>query len=352
MTLLKTTSKIDRDWATVPDRDVHPEGRLKLSAALISLVCLLPVAGSAQFVSAAEVRFTVDAQDDSVFLFETEAMSGRLRTNGPYHGVSRLTDKRSGKQVIDERYSALNLFKLMSVNQSMGQPRKMESTVTARGSHVEITWPPSEGHSGTVWARFEISGPNSIDLTVSTQVTSSYQDYELFLSSYFDSRLQPHVFLRPRHPTSPSEIVLPRFSEVFKGTVLVFARDFHAMRPCTDGRWQRSERDPVVQMVPARPYAKCLAILKDPDTDLGVVLTADPRDCYAISTRYYSEQPEERLTDYSAFDMSLFGDDFSPGEGRSVRVRLALTQLDEAMTKPLRIHEQFVSETARSESKP
>jgi len=352
MTLSKTISEIECDRASVPDRNVLRGGRLTLSAALITFACLLSVAGGARFVSAADVRFTVDAQDESVFLFETEAMSGRLRTKGPYHGVSQLTDKRTGRQVIDERYSALNLFKLMSVNQSMGQPRKMESTVTARDSHVEITWPKSEGHAGSVRAQFEISGPNSIDLTVSTRVTNSYRGYELFLSNYFDGRLQPHVFLRPRHPKAPSEIVLPRFSGVFKGTVLVFARDFHAMRPCTDGRWQRSERGPVVQMVPARPYAKCLAILKDPDTDLGIVLTADPRDCYAISTRYYSEKPEERLTDYSAFDMSLFGDDFSPGEGRSVRVRLALTQLDEAMTEPFRIHEQFVSETATSESKP
>ena len=46
------------------------------------------------------------------FEFETEAMEGTIRLDGAYHGVTRLIDKRTGGQVIDARYSALNLFKL------------------------------------------------------------------------------------------------------------------------------------------------------------------------------------------------------------------------------------------------
>ncbi len=298
------------------------------------------------------IEFIPDRNDETLFNFETDEMSGTIRTKGNYHGVSRLIDKRTGKQVIDERYSALNLFKLMSVNQVMDQPRKMESEVTFVGGQIDIRWPASEGYQGTVNARYEISGKKSIDLIITTKANATYRSYEVFLSSYFDKSFQPYVFLQGRGKKKP-ELVLPRFSEVFKDSVLVFARDFHAMRPCGDGRWQRSERgEPNVQMTAVRPFAKCLAIVKDPESDLGVVLTAKPEDCYAISTRYYSEKPEERNTSYTAFDLSLFGDDFSPGESRSVRVRLSLTKLDEAMTAPFKIHEDLLAEKSDAEPSP
>ena len=63
------------------------------------------------------------------FDFETEQIQGTIRVDGAYHGVTRLVDKQTGRQVIDPRYSALNLFRLFSVNQGMGQPRTMERTI-------------------------------------------------------------------------------------------------------------------------------------------------------------------------------------------------------------------------------
>ena len=276
------------------------------------------------------------------FEFETEQMEGSVRLSGPYHGVSRLVDKRTGIQVIDTRYSALNLFKLMSVNQCMGQPRSMERTTTVGDRWLEIHWSSTSSHLADVTARYELAAANAIDLTVTVRANSSYRAYELFLSNYFDKRLRPHVYLWSRNRRQ-GDLVLPMVNDTFRGTVLVFPRDSHAARHCLDGRWDRRENStPVVQMCPLRHYVHCLGFLVDEDSRLAVLLMSRPTDCYAISTRYFAEDDADRLTTYSAFDLSLFGNDLVPGANRAVKVRLALTELDSAWSQPVSSYKSFV----------
>lgn len=276
--------------------------------------------------------------------FSLDQIEGAIRLDGAYHGVTRLVDKRSGRQVIDTRYSALNLFKLMSVNLVMGQPRAMQRTVQVTPHRLEVKWAATETHRAELLARYELRPPQAVDLTVTVRSRRPYAGYELFLSNYFDKVLQPHVYLNSRDGKS-ADVVLPTFNDVFRGTVLVFSRDTHAARLCADGRWDRDEGPtPIVQMCPVRHYAHCLAVMTDPEKQLGVVLMASPRHCYAISTRYHANEEANRLTTYSAFDFSLFGDNLLPGDERTVRVRLALTPLDREMSQPLKLYQAFLAE--------
>ncbi|REJ97881.1 MAG: hypothetical protein DWQ34_00655 [Planctomycetota bacterium] len=288
-------------------------------------------------------------ETESTFEFATDDMEGTIRLDGNYHGVSRLVDKRTGRQVIDSRYSALNLFKLMSVNLVMGQPRIMERSIASEDNWAEVTWPETDSHLGELTARYEVSGRNSVDVIVRLRSNGNYAAYELFMSNYFDGTLRPHVYLKPRIGDEP-QLVLPTVNDVFRDTVLVFPRDPLAARHCVDGRWERSEGGvPFVQMCPVRRYGYCLAFLTDPEEQSAVVLMARPEDCYAISTRYHGDTEEDRLTDYSAFDLSLFGDDVRPGDQRSIRVRLALTPLDDEMSQPLEMYRAFVNEMREDE---
>lgn len=287
-----------------------------------------------------------DSSPQQAIEFETPEIKGTIRLDGAYHGVSELVDKRSGRQVIDPRYSALNLFKLMSVNLMMGQPRQMEREVRSGDGWAEVRWPATATYRGEVTARYEVRPPNAVDLTVTVRSQGAYPAFEVFLSSYFDKTLEPHVYLKSRG-AKPPELVLPMVSDVFRGTVLVFARDVHAARHCVDGRWDRSEGGfPVVQMCPVRCYAHCLAMLVDHEKTFAVLLMADPHDCYALSTRYYAEDDADRLTTYSAFDFSLFGEDAVPDDQRTVKVRLALTPLDKDFSQPLKLYQEFLAETA------
>ncbi len=290
------------------------------------------------------------------FEFQTEAIQGTIRLDGAYHGVTRLIDRRTGRQLIDARYSALNLFKLMAVDQVMGMPRLMDRKIRVSAKSLEVVWAATDAHQGTVTARYEIRQPNAVDLTVTVNSLGTYPGYEVFVSSYFDKTLRPSVYLRPsaRGPaTGDCEVVVPSFSDVFRGTVLVFPRDAHAARRCVDGRWDRNERKtPTVQMCPLRRYAHCLALLSDPGNRLGVVLMSEPRHCYAISTRYHAEEEKQRLTDYSAFDFSLFGEDLLPGDERTARIRLAVTPLGGDSSLPLTLYRAFLSESDRQEYGP
>jgi|GEM_PF-779978 len=300
----------------------------------------------AGFESTAEAVLTPDHEETS-FDFETSQIQGTIRLDGRYHGVTRLVDKRTGMQVIDSRYSALNLFKLMSINQAMDQPRGMPRTIHVESRFVEVTWSATATHKAKITARYEVSTPNAVDLTVTIHSQGAYAGYELFMSSYFDKALRPHVYLQSKTP----QLVLPTVNDVFRGTVLVFPRDAHAARFCVDGRWERDERGiPTVQMCPVRHYAHCLAILTDPENRMGVLLMSRPADCYAISTRYHAENEADRMTTYSAFDFSLFGGDVLPEEKRTVRVRLAVTPLDGDFSKALAEYHAYVVNSSPEQS--
>jgi len=306
----------------------------------LGLAAFRPAPAAAAQGPANKVRLV--AEGENRFTFETDQIEGAVCLEGKYHGVTRLADKRTGRPVIDPRYSALNLFKLMSTNLCMGQPRDMPRTVSAGQDWVEATWAATDAHAGQVVARYEVRQPNLVDLTVTVRVKNAYPGYEVFLSSYFDKVLRPQVYLKTRDGKS-SDLVVPMLSDVFRGTVLVFPRDSHAARPCLDGRWDRREGPtPCVQMCPVRHYALCRAMLTDPEKRVGVALMSDPRCCYAFSTRYWAENDADRLTTYNAFDLSLVGGDLVPGDERTARVRLALLPPEGFEEQAQRLYREFL----------
>jgi hypothetical protein len=310
---------------------------------------LLAAAGETETPQAAGKRpAAVPLQPGSAadsFDFETDQIAGTIRLDGAYHGVTRLVDKRTGRQVIDARYSALNLFKLHSVNHFMGQPRQMPRTTTVSPTAVDVAWPATEAHLGEIGARYEVRGPNAIDVTVSVRLAWSYPGYELFMSSYFDKVLRPHVYVKSQRLNADPDLIVPMVNDAFRGAVLVFPRDSSAAQRCVDGRWERKEGNvPFVQMCPVRRYGYCLAMMVDPEAKLAAVIMSRPNHCYAFSSRYYAENDADRPTSYSAFDHSLFGQDVAAGDQRTARVRLALTPLDGEMSQPLELYRAFLAE--------
>ena len=73
---------------------------------------------------------------------------------------------------------------------------------------------------------------------------------------------------------------------------------------------------------------------------------SNPEDCAAISTRYHAENEADRMTPYSAFDLSLFGQDVVPGQEICARVRMALIALDKE-DAPRAAYEAFQKETRK-----
>ena len=321
---------------------------------LQTMACCAGCLSGLRWTSAQPAGGLVELKRDAAtgaFAFDTGQISGAIQPEGAYHGITQLTDKRTGRVLTDSRYSALNLYRLFSVNLGMGTPRDMPRTVKATATAVEVRWPASEAHQGEITARYEVRRPNLVDLTVTLRCRGTYAGYEVLLPSYFDKTLVPHVYLKRRAKGKgpvEADLVAPMVNDVFRGGVLMFPRDAHAARHCVDGRWDRSEyKMSTAPFFPMRHYAHPLAFLADPQKQMAVVLMSQTRACAGVSCRYHAEKDEDRMTTYSAVDLSLFGDDLVPGDERTVRVRLAVTPLDETMPQPMKLYEAFITEVEK-----
>ena len=290
-------------------------------------------------------QYKLHHNEELGYLFETGQIKGSIQPEGNYHGINQFALKQTGWNVVDPRYSALNLFKLMARNQYMGAPRLMDRKISVENGAVAVTWPATEIHLATLAARYEVSGTNSVDVTVTVSSKTAYPDYEVFIPSYFDKSLRPYIYLqKARYPKAPPELVVPLVSDVFRGTLLAFPRDVHAARLAIDGRWDRKEsKANVVPVTPARNYAHCMAFLVDDKKTFAVVVMARPKDCYAITARYFADDPKDRMTSYSAVDFCMFGNDLLPGQTRTARLRLAITPLDEQMSQPMQLYKKFLA---------
>src|SRR5688500_7579536 len=245
-------------------------------AAALSQGVLAPTAfAQPPLASTDECVVLTPREAGSSFDFDTEYVAGTIRLDGNYHGVSRLVDKRTGRQLIAENLSALNLYRLTAVNQLLAIPRTMERSVEATERAVVARWNSAGGGSdeaiarlwrGELSARYEVRASGAIEVTVTVRPARAYAGFEVFLPSYVEGDLVPHVFLQPRgfEPGNSShepELIVPTVNDAFRGTLLAFPRDEHAARRCVDGRWDRLAE---IQVCPVRHYGYCLAFLTDP----------------------------------------------------------------------------------------
>lgn len=281
------------------------------------------------------------------FDFETSELRGSIQPQGAYHGISQLLHKPTSVELVHPKYSVLNLFFLFSVNLKIGVPRGWERTVEATEEAVTLHWAANEEFLGELSARYEVREPNLVDLTVTVRSQGIYPRFELFLSDYFDPSLLPHVCLQSsvyaRAQGAP-EIVPLTVNGAFEGTGLVFARDAHAARLCVDGRWDRRERKmPTAQWCPVRYYAYPFGFQADLEKRVAAVLMSRPEDCFAVISGYDTPNQEDAFKNQNPMYLSLFGDDLVPGYERSVKVRMAVTPLDDTLSQPQKLYEAFVA---------
>jgi hypothetical protein len=288
--------------------------------------------------------FTMD-KETGMWRFETEQMSGLLDPVGARHGVKTLTHLDSGVDVVHEKYDLLNLFLLFAQNRCMGSAREGQREVEVQGDRATVTWPENDTHRAALIAVYELSGSHSIDLSVTVECQWPYPKYEVFLSNYFNQAMDPWVYLRECPYVDPPDApqwVAPEANDVFAGTGLVFPRDFHAARNPVDGRWTGIPA--LYQWNPQRMYQLPICMQVDAESGVAAVVMSRPEDCYAVVTGYAKAHPDDPFGNQNPMYLSLFGEDLSPGDTRTARVRLAVIELDEEMQRPLEVYEQFYAQ--------
>ena len=277
--------------------------------------------------------------------FETDEIVGYIQPDGDRHGIKELTHKPSGVQVVHPKYDVFNLFFMFSTNHCMGTARDNKRTIEMDDETIEIHWEPTEDHKAEITAKYEVVKPNIIDLSITVHSNWPYPGYEVFLSNYFQRSLKPHVYVQGSpfdDPADKARWIAPQVNDVFVGTGLVFSRDQHAARRSVDGRWDRIWG--LYQWNPQRYFEFPVIMSVDAEKGVAAVLMSRPEDCYAVISGYDSDNDDDPFADQNPLYMSLFGDDFRVSDERTVEVRFAVTEIDEAMSQPLGLYESFLVE--------
>ena len=280
--------------------------------------------------------------ESEVWEFETEELEGTLQPEGQRHGIKTLVHRPTGIDIVHPDYDVLNLFLLFTTNRSMGTARALEREVEGGEDRVTVRWPATDEHNAELTAIYQLVEPNMIDLTVTVKSNWPYPSYEVFLSDYFPPEFQPWVYLQACpyvDPPDQPQWVAPQVNDVFAGTGLVWPRDFNCSRKSVDGRWTGIWA--LYQWNPQRLYELPIMMQVHPDGKLAAVMMSRPEDCYAVVTGYNSENMEDPFKSQNPLYFSLFGGDLAIGDERTARVRLAVIELDEEMSAPLGLYEDF-----------
>jgi hypothetical protein len=295
-----------------------------------------------------------------VYAFETETLSGVIRPGNelPHHGLTRLRHKPTGVELVHPLYAILNLYRVAAVDPArgsghgagLGEPRRDGHTVAVDGSTVTLHWPATERRQATTTVRYAVGEPNRIDVDVTVQAHGAYRAFEVFLASYYHPDLEPYAYLarghfeladEPGRFADEPELVPVVMNDAFRGGIPSFPRDEPGARILLDGRW-----DGIVRFSPLRYYKVPVLFQADAGRRVAAVWLTDPARCFAVSTGYHSSDPADRFKRHNPQYLSFFGDEIRPGDIRTARARLVVTELDETVSQPLACYQEFLAEPA------
>lgn len=289
--------------------------------------------------------------------FALEEIIGTLRPGDerPHHGVVRLLHKATGVEFVHPLYAILNLYRFMAVDMAQGRPlgrglgdaRLEPHDVDVGDDTVILRWPACTERRLETTLSYTFRQPNCIDMTVRTRAEADVAAFEVFLSSYFEPQLLPHVYLardrfelldEPRRFTDDPELVAIGVNDVFRGGVLVYPRDDAAARLCVDGRW-----DGIARFSPVRRYKLPLCFQTDVAGRVAAIHMGDDAACFAVSSGYASPDPLDRFHKHNPLYLSFFGEPLRPGDERVAHCRLVVCDLDPGKTRPLEQYRAFSS---------
>lgn len=263
------------------------------------------------------------------------------------HGITSLVQKSTNRQVIQKDLFGLHLYRVLTRNHWLSQCRDVPHAGVLEDDELVIRWPQEALGPGLIGeARYRVAADSSIDLTVSLENTGRWhRDLELYTSNYFDHSLAPGLYTVPpfADPASVSNaavLTAPSDSAATRSCYHVWPRDILGAQRFTDGRWEYGTHSPVPWAI-GRWFAYPLGFYATADRRTLVAVMAQPDDCFALCTSYYSEDPHDAVAHHNSLYHSLVGSDAGPGWRKTLRQRLVVTAWaeDEA---PLRAFRDFV----------
>lgn len=288
-----------------------------------------------------------------------------LTADGNRHGISSLIWKEGNVQLAKYPF-VLNLYRMLESNGLLGEARDQPYSVSTdfrdsmnmpTQSAIRLSWEPWKGHPIRLSATYGVSEPNRIDLTIEIEALAPTGAYEVFLSSYFQLGLEPHVIIRQQQnarDTGTPVLHAVRHFPFVHGHYVTFPRDTAAALLKYDGRWQHGKAPVIWATSPT--YAVPMAFMapsraREPasgDTNHGpvVIQMASRNTCFSVNTTYASSDPDDIVARHNAVYFSLFGLDLQEGDKRTANLRMIVVPELPTLDALLELHRQFESEQA------
>ena len=281
-----------------------------------------------------------------LFDFHTGKLSGRLKLDGQFQGVTDIVDIPSGRR-LTRPPGVFSFYRVFSANKRYGNAARDWPTtckLLADGS-VEVRWPAAKEHPVEISAVYRWSAPDTLDLQTTVKPSRDMPCFEMFLSSYFTDNFRASIYMKPAvgADAKPSFVAADPGPKS-KADYAIFPRDAAAEAMISDGRWS----------IPPSPVswdieqwmAVPLAIRRDKATGITAAMMAGPQDCFAFSCRW---NVAEKMHGYRSLYMSLFGKDLKAGQTATANCRLLIgTNLcDEEVVKR---YEEYVNSFTSSHS--
>gem|GEM_PF-212103 len=208
---------------------------------------------------------------------------------------------------------------------------------------IQLIWERTSDRPFSFSTEYRWKAADTVDMTLVFTPDTDLQNFELFIGSYFNKFSKGAVY------TQDSGSGKPGFTETpaDKGVTQLFPRNETVLGLVRDGRWTFP---PFPNNWAIRTALQApLALGKDNNTGVTVLLMSPPEDCFAVSSAFNDQG-------LFALYLSLFGKDVKKNESLIGRARLVFGK-NTSDEKAIEAYQKYLSEaekpsTAKTEPAP
>lgn len=292
----------------------------------LQIVILLVGLGCCMTSAAQDGNLSFSPDGKGFFHFNTGALKGFVRADGKTQGMNSLIDKESGQEIAHggDYPGLFSLYRVFSKGKRYGDAVRdwpVEAEVLKDGG-LQLHWSANGENPFDIEAAYHWRSERIMDFELTVIPKTAMQDFEVFLSSYFNPQYKSWVYTRSTiHNGGEPQFTAADANPLLQGTYLAFPRDRQAAQLIFDGRWEIGH-NPVDFAVP-RFFALPIGMREDPVSGLAAAIMARPEECFAVETPYNLEPPDG-VAGHASLYFSFFGANAEPEKALNARARLMI----------------------------
>jgi len=283
--------------------------------------------------------------------FSLSRLSGVLSceqsaSHGKSHHFSKVVHKPSNTLVSPDeggmvKAGLLNYFRVLTTGGYLTELRVEQATLKPEKDGITFIWEPSIRRQARVTAQFTFREPNMIDMDLKVETLASYPGFEILLSAYMAAGFESGAYVAQQEfgRTEPQQIRI-QDHPMIHGIWPFFPRDEAGAHLLTDGRHQKGRY--FWRMAIGRRYGMPLAFFSKGEVD--VLLMGRPEDVYAVGATYTGDPVTDDVARHRSLYLSLFGEDFKPGQGRRTQMRMIIDDLGSDPVKHAALYQTFLND--------